>query len=349
MSDQESQSENDRDSPSPQHHRQTPSHDGDEDSIRSVVGGGAVKLSETVNNNLIVARYTAFASITLLAAYGIAHTPLFFRYRTVADLPSHYFTNRKTITCRVIRTEHDQPEGPIYFELRHLSPIERLLSKSSFDRLMKMHPSASFGKRPDESKQELLKVQLAGVTTPPDYFSYNEQPGEWLNRFAQQRPTVKCQLLARRVQVLDEESSLPKKRQIPEFQSNKETFSKHQVAIAKLYHRPAKHWFAKDLAKSLTEFGRASVADGLYSTSGSSSSQESVSKIVDTTTSVKDLEKDAAYLSRLAKAEYNAAKGQYGMWADSSIRDARPDIVEEVDFQTKAPLWKKVWRWIRNN
>jgi hypothetical protein len=72
------------------------------DKIRDVVGTGTVQLSEWVNSNLIVARYAAYTGIGLLAAYGISHSPLFFRYKTVADIPSHYFLRRRKIKCRLV-------------------------------------------------------------------------------------------------------------------------------------------------------------------------------------------------------------------------------------------------------
>ena len=52
---------------------------------RHTVGQGLHILSDTINDHLIAARYATLASIGLLAAYGLSHTPLFSRYRTVAD------------------------------------------------------------------------------------------------------------------------------------------------------------------------------------------------------------------------------------------------------------------------
>jgi hypothetical protein len=77
------------------------------DEIRNLVGRGTVQLSEWVNSNLIVARYAAYAGIGLLAAYGITHSPLFFRFRTVADIPSHYFFRRRKIRCRLVAAANE--------------------------------------------------------------------------------------------------------------------------------------------------------------------------------------------------------------------------------------------------
>jgi len=59
----------------------------DSSSIRHVIGDQVHQATEVVNDNLIAARFGVFASVTLLTAYGLSHTPLFFRYRTVSELP----------------------------------------------------------------------------------------------------------------------------------------------------------------------------------------------------------------------------------------------------------------------
>lgn len=59
----------------------------DPNSLRGTVGAGMDRFSHLVNDNLVAARYGVFAGITLLTVYGLSQTPLFFRYRTVADVP----------------------------------------------------------------------------------------------------------------------------------------------------------------------------------------------------------------------------------------------------------------------
>lgn len=339
----------------------TPPPDMQSQSQASSVGSGTVHLSDLINDNLIAARYIAFSTIGLLTVYGLAHTPLFFRYRTVAELPSAYFTSRKCIQGRLIRaipaTDADQP---IICSIRMLSPAERFLSKSSFDWLMRSHPTASIlGKRADQIDRELIRVEVAGIRSPPWYQSASEQPGEWLSRMADERTTVSCQLLARRVpsRVANNATSGSTsgstsggKRTmgsvLPELEtqsSPQSGSSADQVAVCKLYYRPKSfQFFGTDMAESMVRFGRAVAAsDGLYH------SEPSEQRVIDTTTNVKDLRKDAAYAERLSSAEYEAAKGSYGMWSDASIRKSRSDVVEEVDFQTTAPFWKKAWRWCR--
>lgn len=58
-----------------------------EESWRDVVGHGMDSVSTIINENLVAARYATIASIVLLSAYGISSTPLFFRFKTVKDIP----------------------------------------------------------------------------------------------------------------------------------------------------------------------------------------------------------------------------------------------------------------------
>jgi hypothetical protein len=320
-------------------------------SLTSSVGSSTAKFSDI----LIAARYGAFATIGLLTVYGLAHTPLFFRYRTVADIPSSYFTARKCIRGRLIRavpaTDADQA---IMCYVRHLSPAERFLSKSWFDWLMKIHPSSAvLGKQPHQSDRELLQVEIAGIRSPPWYQSSAERPGEWLSRLVDEHTTVTCQLLARRV--LDKETDSTtntasngqsQKRSmysvLPELNKGSDQQSNVQVAVCKVFYRPQNlQLVATDIADSMVRFGRSTVAtDGLYY-------HDSNGRVIDTNSNVKELRKDATYLEQLSNAEYEAAKGSYGMWADSEVRQSRADVVEEVEFQSQAPVWKKIWRWIR--
>eukprot|EP00934_Nitzschia_sp_Nitz4_P003405 Nitzschia sp. Nitz4//scaffold162_size51285//5984//7401//NITZ4_006964-RA/size51285-augustus-gene-0.21-mRNA-1//1//CDS//3329537958//3395//frame0 len=181
-------------------------------SVREAVGSGMHQFTELVNNNLIAARFGAFAGITLLTVYGFSQTPLFFRYRTVSELPASYFLGRRRLYARIIGvgkppgkdTTMNSIQHPdtIHLQVRHLSPMGRILPKSWFDALMRYTPSAGrLGQRthskPEENIRDLLQVQLAGVQHPP---TYNEsyQPEQLLEQLAKERALVSIQLLARR-------------------------------------------------------------------------------------------------------------------------------------------------------
>ena len=126
-----------------------------------------------------------------------------------------------------------------------------------------------------------------------------------------------------------------------------------QMAIGRLYYRPSsssfwnglKDWiFPTDVAASLVQMGRASVAsDGLLISSSSSTYY----RIEDTTESVRDLQRDVQYMEGLQAAEYQAVAEQRGVWQLPAFRNVRADVVKEVEFQTTAPWYQKVWRWMR--
>jgi hypothetical protein len=54
---------------------------------RQLMGKWTVQVSEAINDNLILVRYGTITSIVLLSAYGFYKTPLFFRYKSVNDIP----------------------------------------------------------------------------------------------------------------------------------------------------------------------------------------------------------------------------------------------------------------------
>lgn len=56
-------------------------------SVRSTIGYTMDYFTRFVNENLVAARAGAFAGIFLLTVYGVSQTPLFFRYRTVSEVP----------------------------------------------------------------------------------------------------------------------------------------------------------------------------------------------------------------------------------------------------------------------
>lgn len=68
-------------------HPPPPTDASSDESWRQVVGRGMHYVSDVINENIVAARYATMASIVLLSAYGIASTPLFYRFKTVKDIP----------------------------------------------------------------------------------------------------------------------------------------------------------------------------------------------------------------------------------------------------------------------
>jgi hypothetical protein len=75
---------------------------GNATTLRGKMGETLSAISDVVNENLIVVRYATFSSVLLLGAYGVANTPLFYRYKHVMDIPQKMFTKRKWIHGRIV-------------------------------------------------------------------------------------------------------------------------------------------------------------------------------------------------------------------------------------------------------
>lgn len=334
-------------------------------SARHIIGHSVNAVTNIINNNIVAARYGTFASIALLTAYGIVKTPLFFRFKRIADIPASYFNNRKTIHGRIIHvveqdananvnqtSKYGGKEKPIVCLIRHLSPAGRLLHRSAFDFMTRMSPHSQVHKKKMEDSKELLKVEIAGIKAPPSYFGRpgKEDPNEWLKNLAASRARVSCNLLSRRAQKLSEsdkesfvgehhtyKNNTRKKSETPQF--DLADTCTEETAICKMTFRPGVNIFRKDLGLSLVSFGRANVASGMHIEEGGKAT-------FDGSESIRDIEADVKYLQGLEDSEFNAVKSRKGMWENEKVRDSRPDLVEAANFDISAGFWSKLWRRI---
>ena len=327
------------------------------ENTRQVIGNSLNAVTGLINENIVVARYGTMASITLLAMYGISRTPFFFRYKRVSDIPSSSFANRRKVHGRIVGiVENEMPssltvEGgkdyPIICLVRQLSPIGRLLNRSSFEFMVGMSPSSQVHKGKVQDAKDLLKVEIAGIKTPPFYYAPPGKEGanDWLKSLAANRAPVTCTLLSRRVLKPTSESSLQRKKNLIDREKTEIDVvdpEMQQRAVCKLEYRPGMKFFRKDLGSSLVTFGRANVASGVHVEDPSL-----LTTCIDGSTSLKDIEGDVKYLQELEKYEFEAVKEKKGMWSMDQIRDSRPDLVEEANFEKNAGLWNRLVRRIR--
>lgn len=70
--------------------------------LRQKFGNVLSAISDTINSNLIIIRYGTLGSIVLLGAYGIANTPLFYRYKSLWDIPESMWRRRRWVHGRII-------------------------------------------------------------------------------------------------------------------------------------------------------------------------------------------------------------------------------------------------------
>uniref|UniRef100_A0A6V0ASV0 Uncharacterized protein n=1 Tax=Pseudo-nitzschia australis TaxID=44445 RepID=A0A6V0ASV0_9STRA len=362
---------------------------------RSIVGGGMDRFTALINDNIIAARYGVFATIALLTVYGISNTPLFFRYRTVAEIPKSFFVGRRRLYCRIIGVHRDAnanhvtrgtADMPIQITVRNLSPIGMLLPTSWFESLMRISPSSGNfsrglvkgGGKAEESKTELLRLQIAGIFAPPvSRDSYD--PVQVLERLAKKRTLVSCQLLGREVltplegndesayqqNIQQSSSSVDENNSSVYFyddiNSNNEVptvLDGCQVALCKITYRPQfLQIFPTDLAETLVEAGNGSVASNLLFHSSSPHTENCKRddilttafkrEITDASQRIQDIRNDVKYLDKLAILEFEAAQKSKGMWSVPEVRQMKKEIVDEVDFQAEASLLQKIWRRIQ--
>lgn len=256
-------------------------------------------VSDVINNNLIAVRFGVTSSVILLGAYGISNTPLFFRFRTIHEIPSSYFIRRKRLYGRIIEVDTtsslSNSDGSIQLYIRHLSPVGQILPKTWFEFFQKLNKTAVTTTSSDaERKRDLLKVRIAGVQYPPfSHLRYKTE--EYLEKLARDRTLVSCQLLARQVpqtatskknidgglprrykrsmedafpdlQLSEEEKEREREREqifdedAPSFVLNEDTTGQH-LGVCKLSYRPTLfQLYPTDIAVSLLVSGNATVS-----------------------------------------------------------------------------------------
>jgi len=98
--------------------------------LRQETGRILAKISDTINDNLILARYTTLMSLSALTVYGLSISPLFFRYKRITDIPISYFHQRSTLACRFVRIVHPRTTGSTYTPSSSQDTITETLTKS---------------------------------------------------------------------------------------------------------------------------------------------------------------------------------------------------------------------------
>lgn len=169
----------------------------------------------------------------------------------------------------------------------------------------------------------------AGIkATPNHYYSLPgvEESNEWLKQLALNRIPISCTLLSRRkIGMMPDNPIIDVELE--------------QSAIGCIKYRPKKAFFRQDLATSLVRNGRAGLASGMHI------DIENMPTI-DGSTKIGDIDKDVKYLDILSSNEFEAVKDRKGIWSIDSIRNERPDLVEEAEFEINAGLLRKLWRRI---
>jgi len=193
-------------------------------------------------------------------------------------------------------------------------------------------------------------IFLAGIKTPPHHYdsiSSLEGTNEWLKQLAINRTPILCTLLSRRI--IDNDRKGIKNTNQGRNEKGEKTMLGYisssldveleQRAICKIQYRPRNAFFRQDLATSLVRHGRAGVIS-----SGGIHIDISSMPTIDGSTKVGDLQKDVKYLENLVWNEFEAVKERKGIWSVDAIRNERPDLVEEAEFELNAGILRKLWR-----
>ncbi|KAL7453248.1 hypothetical protein ACHAWC_004911 [Mediolabrus comicus] len=367
-----------------------PSKSDDADSsvdVRSKVGSKLSSITDFVNDNLIIIRYATFSTVFILGAYGIANTPLFYRYKNLNDIPSKVFTKRKWIHGRIVGLleresrptlsmsrsfEHwkdtsasataidddnltkEQQQQPITILFRHSSPMERLLTESAMERVLKF--TSASGKTSSaasgllysasNTQRNLLPVELAGVvssatSTVSSFMSTNltkvsskspssSQTQEELQSLIEKKARVSLQMLALR----KENTS-----------SSTTEENKMHSAICHLSYRQPKQWFNNtNLELELVKRGQALVnPDGLVIPTKDSGA---TTTLIDFNPTVKQLQQDSTFISQLEEAEFAAFQSKAGVWSCKQMRELlRREYVEEEEYLHNS-WWSRMKRGV---
>ena len=180
------------------------------------------------------------------------------------------------------------------------------------------------------SVNELSCVISAGIKEPPVHFDPNvEDTNQWLKSLARERTPVSCTLLSRRI--IDDSTTSKLMHDEPIDAELEET------AICQLKYRPPGAFFGKDIGSKLVEEGKAEVASGIHIDLPPMTT-------VDGSTKIRDMQADVNYLELLASFEMDAIKQRNGIWSIARIREERPDLVNEAEFELQAGILQKLWR-----
>lgn len=131
------------------------------------------------------------------------------------------------------------------------------------------------------------------------------------------------------------------------------SYNEQQEAICRLSYRPnLLQLFSTDIAETLIAAGNAGVSSSILNSNldadeMTGGAQQFDMKIVDSSQRISDLRHDVKNLDRLAKTEFEAAKKSMGMWSVPEVRESKREVVEEVEFQSKASIFQKLWRQFR--
>jgi hypothetical protein len=104
-------------------------------------------------------------------------------------------------------------------------------------------------------------------------------------------------------------------------------------------------WWGQDVGSLLVQSGQAHVLSS--SSSGLLHMDHPLYPILYKSTNNKHILRDAQYIHKLVDYEHKAIQGSHGLWSIDAVRTLKPDVMQEMEFQSKATRVQKVWRRIK--
>jgi len=245
-------------------------------------------------------------------------------------------------------TQQIVQQHPIVLLFRHSSPMERLLSKSAMERLLKVTgQSTTTGLLYSSANpnRNLLPIEVAGILSPPftqssSILSTSLTGSSSSNKFPlideliQQKTKISIQLLAQRVAA---ESNQNKKKEEGDRHIDDDRIQNTAICHL-LYKQPKQYfWQTTNAGLKMVQKGEAwtsgivvplsNIEDDNSSNKENTKANESTT-IIDYHPTVKQLQDDTNYISHLEKAEYNAWQSKIGMWSSKHTREIRKEFIE---------------------
>lgn len=243
----------------------------------------------------------------------------------------------------------DVQRHPIVLLFRHSSPMERLLSNSAMERLLKVTgQSTSTGLLYSSANpnRNLLPIELAGILSPPftsspSILSSSLTGSSSSNTFTlideliQQKTKISIQLLAQRVAAASNQN---KKNEDADSYTDKDRIQNTAICHL-LYKQPKQYfWQTTNAGLEMVQRGEAWTSgvvvplSNIENNNGSSKdnpkANESITTIIDYHPTVKQLQDDTKYISQLEEAEYKAWQTKIGMWSSKHTREIRKEYIE---------------------
>jgi len=257
-------------------------------------------------------------------------------------------SSRESNNASDLDTQQIVQQHPIVLLFRHSSPMERLLSKSAMERLLKFTGQSKLTGLLYTSAnphRNLLPIELAGLIVPP----FTQSPSilsssltgssssntfPLIDELIQQKTKVSIQLLAQRVAA---EPKRNNKKEEGDRQDMDEDRIQNTAICHLLYKQPKQYfWQTSNAGLEMILKGEAWTSgvvvplSNLEDDKGSSKNKPKAneSTIIDYHPTVKQLQDDTKYISQLEEAEYKAWQTKIGMWSSKHTREIRKEYIE---------------------